>query len=120
MLREESEATLFWDAKGILLTGYLENSRPVKGEYYANVLRKLRRAIVEQRRGLVTRGVLLLHDNAPVHRSHVAQAAIRECGFEQLDHPPYSPDLASSDSLQTAAEEWLGNQERSFFLLRQQ
>lgn len=90
-------ATLFWDAKGILLIGYLENSRPVTGEYYANVLQKLHKAILEKRRGLVTRGVLLLHDNAPVHRSHVVQAAIRERGFEQLDHPPYSPDLALSD-----------------------
>lgn len=47
-------ATLFWDAKGILLVGYLENSRPVIGEYYANVLQKLHKAIVEKRRGLVT------------------------------------------------------------------
>ena len=27
----------------------------------------------------------------------IAQAAIRECKFEQLNHPPYSPDLAPSD-----------------------
>ena len=36
-------------------------------------------------------------DNAPVHKSRVAQAAIRECKFEQLNHPPYIPDLAPSD-----------------------
>ena len=30
------------------------------------------------------------NDNAPVHKSRVAQA---ECGFQ---HPPYSPDLAPS------------------------
>ena len=29
--------------------------------------------------------------------SRVAQAAIRECKFQQLNHPPYSPDLAPSD-----------------------
>ena len=34
---------------------------------------------------------------APVHKSRVAQAAIRECKFEQLNHPPYSPDLVPSD-----------------------
>ena len=38
-----------------------------------------------------------MHDNAPVHKSRVTQAAIRECKFEQLNHPPYSPDLAPSD-----------------------
>ena len=42
-------------------------------------------------------GVLLLHDNAPVHMSVKSQAAIRQCGFQQLNHPPYSPDLAPSD-----------------------
>jgi len=43
------------------------------------------------------KGVLLLHDNAPVHISAKSQAAIWQCGFQQLNHPPYSPDLAPSD-----------------------
>ena len=47
--------------------------------------------------GKLAAAVLLLHDNAPLHKSRVAQAAIRECKFEQLNHPPYSPDLAPSD-----------------------
>jgi len=42
-------------------------------------------------------GVLLLHDNAPVHMSAKSQAAIQQCGFQKLNHPPCSPDLASSD-----------------------
>ena len=33
----------------------------------------------------------------PLCNSRVAQAAIRECKFEQSNHPPYSPDLAPSD-----------------------
>ena len=44
-------------------------------------------------------GVLLLHENAPVHMSAKSQAAIRQCRFQQLNHPPYSPDLAPSDIL---------------------
>jgi len=36
-------------------------------------------------------------DNAPSHTSAVALAKIHELRFEQLDHPPYSPDLAPSD-----------------------
>ena len=32
----------------------------------------------------------------PVH-SMIAQQAVRDCGFVQLDHPAYSPDLAPSD-----------------------
>jgi len=42
-------------------------------------------------------GVLLLHENAPVHMSAKSQAAIRQCEFQQLSHPPYSPDLAPLD-----------------------
>ena len=42
-------------------------------------------------------GVLLLNDNAPVHMSAKSQAAIQQCGFQQLNHPTYSPDLAPSD-----------------------
>jgi hypothetical protein len=40
-----------------------------------------------QRRGKVNTRVLLLHDNAP-------DAGL---GFQCLDHPPYSPDLAPLD-----------------------
>lgn len=129
-------ATIFWDAKGVILIDYLESGQSITGEYYATVIRNLREAILEKRRGLLTRGVLLLHDNAPVHKSRVAQAAIRDCGFEQLNHPPYSPDLAPSDyylfpnlkkhlkgrkfddlnALKTATEVWLEEQEQSFFL----
>ena len=42
-------------------------------------------------------GVRLLQDNAPSHTSHIAMATAKECGFELLEHPPYSPDLAPSD-----------------------
>ena len=51
----------------------------------------------KKRRGKLAAGVLLLHDNAPVDKSRVAQTAICECKFEQINHPPYSPDLAPSD-----------------------
>ena len=67
------------------------------GEYYASVIKQLRLAIKEKQRGKLAAGVLLLHDNAPVHKSRVAQVAIHECKFRQLNHPPYSPDLAPSD-----------------------
>ena len=90
-------ATVFWDAKGVIMLDYKPNKTTITGAYYADIMRKLRDAIKKKRRGMLTAGVLLLHDNAPVHKCRVAQAAIRDCGFEQLNHPPYSPDLAPSD-----------------------
>ena len=46
---------------------------------------------------MVTKGVLFLHDNAPAHRTLATQKKLAYLGFQYLDHPPYSPDLAPSD-----------------------
>ena len=51
----------------------------------------------EKRRGKVTKGVLFLHDNAPSHQALATQKKLAYLGFQYLDHPPYSPDLAPSD-----------------------
>ena len=72
-------ATVFWDFKGIILIDYKTAGTSVTGKYYANVIKQLRVAIKEKRRAKLAAGVLLLHDNAPVHKSMIAQAAIREC-----------------------------------------
>jgi [histone H3]-lysine36 N-dimethyltransferase SETMAR len=90
-------ATIFWDADGILLIDYLERGHTITGVYYAGLIKKLREVIKEKRRGKLTAGVLFHQDNAPAHKSHVAMAAISDAGFELLDHPAYSPDLAPSD-----------------------
>ena len=90
-------ATFFWDASGIVLIDYLEEQRTITGAYYANLMRRLHQSIVEKRRGKLAAGVVLLHDNAAVHTSQVARAAIRDSHFTEMAHPPYSPDLAPSD-----------------------
>ena len=41
--------------------------------------------------------ILFHHDNASACESVVALAAVHDCGFELVDHPPCSPDLAPSD-----------------------
>ncbi|XP_045458103.1 histone-lysine N-methyltransferase SETMAR-like [Melitaea cinxia] len=90
-------ATVFWDSEGILLIDYQDKGFSITGEYYASILERLKEAIKQKRRGKLTKGVLLLHDNASVHKSRVALAALLKVGFDILNHPPYSPDLASSD-----------------------
>jgi histone-lysine N-methyltransferase SETMAR len=45
----------------------------------------------------VNKGVLFLHDNASAHRLLETQNILAYLGFQCLDHPPYSPDLAPSD-----------------------
>ena len=90
-------ATIFWDSKGVLLIDNLPDKTTMNGQYYANLLLKLCQAIKDKRHGMSTHGVWLLHDNSPVHKLTIAQQAVCDCRFVQLDYPAYSPDLASTD-----------------------
>ena len=51
----------------------------------------------EKRRGKFTKGVLFFHDNAPGHRSLATQKKLAYLGFQYVDHPPHSLELAPSD-----------------------
>ena len=44
----------------------------------------------------LTKGVLF-HNNAPLHKSVTAMAAIHGCGFKLIENLPYFPDLAPSN-----------------------
>ena len=90
-------ASIFWESQGVIIIDYLEQGRTINGAYYAGQLRRLCQEIARNRRGKLTRGVLLLPDNAPAHTSQVAMTAATECGFEILLHPPYSPNMDPSD-----------------------
>ena len=46
---------------------------------------------------MLSHGVRLLRNNALVHTAAVAKAAVKKCGFQEIEHPLYSPDLAPSD-----------------------
>ena len=50
----------------------------------------------KKRHGKVTKGILFLH-NAPAHWALATQKNMAYLGFQCLDYPPYSPDLAPSD-----------------------
>jgi histone-lysine N-methyltransferase SETMAR len=88
---------IVWDKDGVLLIDFLPHGTTINDLYYASIIERLRFAILEKRRGKVSHGVLLLHDNAPVHKCNIVQAAIRKVGFVELNHPAYSPDIAPSD-----------------------
>ena len=56
---------IFWDKYVISLTEYLPGGTTISGPYYASIIERLCRAILEKCRGKVSHGVLLLHDSAP-------------------------------------------------------
>ena len=129
-------ASVFWDAKGILLIDYLDRGKTITALHYIEQLTQLRKAIVEKRRGKLRRGILLHHDNASSHTARATTAAVQRLQFDICPHPPYSPDLApcdfylfsklkdairgkhyeSSDELKQAVKAWFEAKEENFFL----
>ena len=96
-LLEKFSPRFFWAQDGILLIYYLPKGQTMNAEYYSFLLVHLKHNMREKRSGKVTKVVLLLHDSAPAHRTLATQKKLAYLGFQCLDHPPYSPDLAPSD-----------------------
>jgi len=114
---------------------YLPKGQTINTEYCPSLLVQLK-DILKEKRLEVTKGVLFLHDNAPAHRALATQKKLAYLGFQCLDHPLYSPDLApldyhlfsgqkkqlkgrhfSSDAeVIAAAETWLNGKPSDFFL----
>jgi len=89
----------YWDQKGVNLSCPLPKGMTITGECYRDVLKnQLLRTVAEKWTELV--GNIILHqDNAPPHKARIVTEFLVEQGIETLRHPPYSPDLASSDFL---------------------
>jgi len=90
-------ASIFWDQGGILLIDYIPKGQTINAQYYSSLLVQFKDILKEKRRGKVTKAVLFLHDNAPAHQALATQKKLADLGFQCLDHPPYSPDVAPSD-----------------------
>lgn len=91
--RREFMFSIFWTRKGIVTTDFLDKGIACNASYFSKLVTECK---AKKRK---TRNVplWLLIDNAPIHTSKLAQDCIEECGFRQLIHPPYSPDIAPSD-----------------------
>ena len=128
-------ATVFWNAKGVIMLDFLPKRSTITGVYNSNLLDQLRTAIREKRGGKLSKGVLLQQGNARVHTCKVAMDAVGRNGYELIPHPTYSADLASSDfslfpnlkkdirglhlrsdeEVVTAVEEWVNGKDPDFF-----
>jgi len=107
----------------------------INAGYYSSLLVQLNGILKEKRRGKIIKVVLFWHDNVPAHRALATQKKLAYLGFECLDHPPHSPNLASSNyhlfpglkkqlkvhhfsstaDVIVAAETWLDGQVSEFF-----
>ena len=128
-------ATVFWDAKDVIMLDFLLKRSTITGVYYANLLDQLKTVIREKRRGKLSKDVLLQQNNARVHTCKVAMDAVEQNGYELIPYPAYSPDLApcdfflfpnlkknihglhfpSDEEVVTAVEEWVNGNNPDFF-----
>ena len=96
---------------------------------------RLKPAIPSKRRGILSKGVVLVHDNVHPHTAAHTAELLRKNKFEVMVHPPYSPDLAPSyyhlfgtlkealrgrrftldQEVKEAAHAWLAAQPEAFF-----
>jgi len=126
--------TCFFDENGPLMLEWLETGGTVNANRFCDTLCKLKTAIKNCRRGLLSKGVILLQDNA---RPHVAslQRFDAPLPMGSSPSPPYSPDLSScdfqvfgplkkalkghrftdNDEVRETVEEWFRTQPKTFF-----
>jgi hypothetical protein len=60
-------AAVFWDRKGVLMVEFVQQGTTIMSEFYGETPENLRRVIQNKRRGMLTFGVVVLHDNARLH-----------------------------------------------------
>ncbi|XP_055951552.1 histone-lysine N-methyltransferase SETMAR-like [Argiope bruennichi] len=86
--------TFFFDCKGPLLIDFLEYDTTTNVQRYVKTLNKLKRTIKSKCLGMLTKGMILLHDNAFPHIAHDVATTLHKFHWEVLKHPPYGPDLS--------------------------
>jgi histone-lysine N-methyltransferase SETMAR len=90
--------TIFWDSQGPILETHLERGTTVTSATHCdNLQRGLKHAVCSKRRGKLSEGNLLLHDNARPHTAARILETLRKLKWEVMEHTAHSPDLAPSD-----------------------
>ena len=118
-------ATVFWDAKGVIMLDFLPKRSAITGVYYANLLGQLRTAIREKRRGKLSKGVLLQQDNASPHlqscngccRAKRVWINTTSCLFlfPNLKKDIRGLHFRSDEEVMQAVEEWVNGKDPGFF-----
>ena len=89
---------IFFDSKGPVLQIPVPKGSSVTGKFYReSFLTQLVDLYQKHRPRTSVRGIKLLHDNVPTHKSVTVQKYLKEFGLDVLDHPSYSPDLSPCD-----------------------
>lgn len=82
---------------GVIHHEIIPQDRTINADLYCEILSRVEEAMKEKRPERKAKDVLFLQDNARPHTAKLTKAKLKAIGWEVLEHPPYSPDLAPSD-----------------------
>ena len=88
LLNKKMMATVFWECMGILLTEFMAPGTTMMSEVYCETLNKLHSLIQNKWRGMLTKGVVLLHNNVRPHTTAHTNALIKLFNWKISYHPP--------------------------------
>src|SRR5258705_10197237 len=74
--------SVFWDEQGVLLAHFQPKGQNVTAASYCDVLLKLRNAIRRTHPGLLSRGVILQHDNDRPHTALLTTDQVEQMHWE--------------------------------------
>ncbi|CAD5210864.1 unnamed protein product [Bursaphelenchus okinawaensis] len=86
--------TVWWCSSGVIQYDFMKPGQSITADTYCAQIDKLRHNLPTMVR---RRGPIILQDNARPHAAKKTVAKFRELGYEVLERPPYSPDLAPTD-----------------------
>ncbi|GFY24962.1 mariner Mos1 transposase [Trichonephila clavipes] len=79
-----------FDQKGPLLAEFLERKPIINVQRYQAFLQNLRRTIKSKCPGMLSNGVILLHDNVHPHTANAVKTTLQQFQWKTLGHPLYS------------------------------
>ena len=88
---------VFFDIQGIVMAEWVPIGQTVNQQYYIEVLTKLHERVRRKQLELWRSGRILHQDNAPPYITLSVKQYLANKNITVLEHPPYSPDLASCD-----------------------
>lgn len=100
----------WWDTEGPVHWELLQQGQTITAEIYCEMLDRVSEALAEKRS--YRQNTIFLQDNARPHTARITQQKLAQLGWEVLEHPPYSPDLAPSDyKAFLSLQNWLNGKE---------
>lgn len=86
----------FFDCQGIIHKEFVPPGQTVNGQFYCQVLERLRKR-VNRVRPEISQSWMLHHDNAPSHKAACVTDFLAKKGIQLVPQPPYSPDVSPCD-----------------------